>query len=106
MPITPGPGCSPHLARPRMIILSFCLFVIAAVLILPQVDLLDAAGTEVTAVIRVKCHFGAPTSVRPDRLPVATRHENPSPVDLQEPHPCLVVGELLSSQDLFCCLRC
>jgi hypothetical protein len=89
-----------------MVILSFCLFVIAAILILPQVDLLDAAGTEVTAVANVKCHFGAPTSVRPDRLPVATRHENLSPVDLQEPHPCQVVVELHASQDLLCCLRC
>jgi hypothetical protein len=101
------PGCKPqHGVEARLVLLSVCLFVIAAVLILPQVDLLDAAGTEVTAVVSVKCHFGTPSNMRLD-APVQTNEGAPiSRPEIHESQSALVANELFSSQDFLCRLRC
>jgi hypothetical protein len=91
---------------PRMAILGFCLVVIAAVLVLPQVDLLDAAGAEVTSIVVLKCHLGVrpsaqsrdlQTPMRQPDLKTALVSEHPAPVLLPEER---------SSQDFLCLLRC
>lgn len=90
----------------RMAILGFCLVVIATVLVLPQVDLLDAAGAEVTSIVVLKCHLGVrpsaqsrdlQTPVRQPDLKTALVSEHPAPVFLSEEG---------SSQDFLCLLRC
>lgn len=92
----------------RMTILGFCLLVITAILILPDVDLLDAAGTEVFAAVTVKVRFGAPPSVKLERAALAKCEEKSSTPHadvLELPSPVLV-SERRSSPDFLCLLRC
>jgi len=43
----------------KLFILGFCLLAIFLILVLPDIDLLDAAGAEVFSASLIKCFFGA-----------------------------------------------
>jgi hypothetical protein len=91
---------------PRLAILGFCLFVIAAILILPQVDLLDATGADVTSVITLRCHLRvfASTASRDLQAPVA--HLSLKSALASEIYTPGALPEERSSPDFLCLLRC